>query len=67
MSGAPDRRGCWAKCAVPQWRAGHGRARQIFYGIPHAPVMSLADARRIWDSDSVQWISVSEKLGITLE
>ena len=29
--------------------------------------MSLADARRIWDSDSVQWISVSEKLGITLE
>ena len=38
-----------------------------FYGIPNAPVVSLADARRIWDSDSVQWIGLSEKLGITLE
>ena len=34
-----------------------------FYGIPNAPVVSLADVRRIWDSDSVQWISLSEKLG----
>ena len=38
-----------------------------FYGIPNAPVMTLADSRRVWDSDSVQWISMAEKLGITLE
>ena len=25
-----------------------------FYGIPNAPVVSLADAWRIWGSDSVQ-------------
>ena len=43
------------------------RELHAFYGIPNAPVVSLADARRIWDSDSVQWISMSEKLGITLE
>ena len=38
-----------------------------FYGIPDAPVVSLADSRRIWDTDSVQWIGMAAKLGITLE
>ena len=38
-----------------------------FYGIPDGPVVSLADARRIWDTDSVQWIGMAAKLGITLE
>ena len=38
-----------------------------FYGIPNAPVLSLAESRRIWDTDSVQWIGMAEKLGITLE
>ena len=38
-----------------------------FYGIPDAPVVSLADSRRIWDTDSVQWIGLAAKLGITLE
>ena len=38
-----------------------------FYGIPNAPVLALAEARRIWDTDSVQWIGMAEKLGITLE
>ena len=38
-----------------------------FYGIPNAPVMTLAESRRVWDSDSVQWVAMAEKLGISLE
>ena len=37
------------------------------YGIPNAPLTTLAEARRTWDSDSVQWIALSEKLGISLD
>jgi hypothetical protein len=37
------------------------------FGIPVPPVATLADARRVWDSDSVQWIGMAEKLGIKLD
>ncbi len=37
------------------------------FGIPNPPVATLADARRVWDSDSVQWVGLAEKLGIKLD
>ena len=40
---------------------------QSMFGIPVPPVATLADARRVWDSDSVQWIGMAEKLGIKLD
>ena len=38
-----------------------------FFGIPSAPVATLADSRKTWDTDSAQWIALSAKLGITLD
>ena len=38
-----------------------------FFGIPSAPVATLADARKTWDTDSAQWVALSAKLGITLD
>ena len=37
------------------------------FGIPNPPVATLADARRVWDSDSVQWVGLAEKLGLKLD
>ena len=37
------------------------------FGIPNAPVTTVAEARKVWDTDSLEWIGLAEKLGIKLE
>lgn len=37
------------------------------FGIPTGPVATLTEARKVWDSDSVQWIALAEKLGLKLD
>ena len=37
------------------------------FGIPNAPAATLAEARKIWDTDSGLWVAQAERLGIKLD
>ena len=48
--------------ATPRLKELH----QVF-GIPNGPVATLAEARKTWDTESVEWVRMAERLGIKLD